>query len=81
MTNPTKPTFASEGIKPRGILKNETPPKKEAGARKPVGEKLGKNPLKTFVTDAELEAVKAKAGDVPMATYLRNFLREKGFFI
>jgi hypothetical protein len=73
-----KSTFANEGIKTRGILEGheDTKPK----GRKPKGEKMGKNPLRTYLTDAELERVRKKAGDVPIATYLRNFLREKGFF-
>lgn len=75
-----KGTFASEGVKTRNILSEKPAEKAPSKDRKPESEKLGKNPLKTYLTDAELETVKAKAGEVPLATYLRNFLRDKGFF-
>ena len=75
-----KNTFANEGVKPRNILTKKISVKLQEKDRKPLGEKLGKNPLKTYVNDAELEAIKVKAGGIPLATYLRNFLREKGFF-
>ena len=76
----TKSTFASEGVKARNIFSEKPNEKVQSKDRKPDSEKLGKNPLKTYLTDVELEAVKAKAGGVPLATYLRNFLRDKGFF-
>jgi hypothetical protein len=73
-----KTTFANEGFKNRGILEGHenTKPK----GRKPKGEKMGKNPLRTYLTNTELQRVREKAGDMPVATYLRSFLREKGFF-
>lgn len=75
-----KGTFASEGVKTRNILSEKPAEKAPNKNRKPESERLGKNPLKTHVTDAELKAAQEKAGGIPLATYLRDFLREKGFF-
>ena len=51
-------------------------PKKAGRKAKPVGEKESAT-LALKITELELEALKEKAGLVPLATFVKSYLREK----
>ena len=83
-----KKTFAnttSKPLEPRGIL-NTHKEKEEASAPK----KRGRPPrdaeplqakLTLYFTEAEMDAIKEKAGLVPLAKHLRHYLNENGYFV
>ena len=85
--SPMKKTFANtkpEPVKPRGILHTHKEVEKE-NAPKPRGRpKKEVDPLQAkltlYFTEAELEAIKDKAGLVPVAKHLRHYLMESGYF-
>lgn len=65
----------------QGILKGELPsPAKRVGSPpKPESEK-DKHPISLKFKDREWEVIIAKSGRIPKATYVKDFLIEKGFF-
>ncbi len=82
-----KKTFGNtkpEPVQPRGILHSH---RAEEEAKAP--KKRGRPPkedsplaakLTLYFTEEELEAIKAKAGLVPLAKHLRHYLMEQGYF-
>lgn len=82
-----KKTFANTNptpIQPRGILHTHKE-EEEANAPKRRGRPPKEaEPLQSkvtlYFTEAELEAIKEKAGLVPVAKHLRHYLMEQGYF-
>lgn len=82
-----KKTFANatlEPLQPRGILNTHkdkeeaSTPKKRGRPPKETGPLQAK--LTLYFTNAEMDAIKDKAGLVPLAKHLRHYLNDNGYF-
>ena len=73
-----KSTFATEGVKSRKILAGTSDEPKKIG--RPKVKTAPTATLRLYIEQDEMDILKEKAGDVPLARYVRLFLRRNGLF-